>query len=150
MGTGRGRAGFGEMRVVLATSQLPGPERLSQSNRARQPLSLSSSHSGLAHCIKSSTSRSHRSLPPSSRRPVTHIQCVDGFGDVELVHGRYNDGGRGQEKQHHKQREVDAQPLKPPAHTLDGEILPAEATPAQRLNLSDTDHLPQQRCPCLG
>lgn len=70
---------------------------------------------------------------------------MDGFGDIELVHGRQNDGGRGQEKQHHKQREVDAQPLEPPADALDGEILPAGATPAKSLNLC----LPYQPCPWL-
>lgn len=51
---------------------------------------------------------------------------MDGFGDVELVHGRHDDGGCGQEKQHHKQREVDTQPLEPPANALDGEVLPAD------------------------
>lgn len=56
---------------------------------------------------------------------------MDGFGDIELVHGRYNDGGCGQEKQHHKQSEVDAQPLEPPADTLDREVLPAEGNTRQ-------------------
>lgn len=44
--------------------------------------------------------------PPSYRQPrqegscrtVTHIQCMDGFGDIELVHGGQDDGGCGQEK----------------------------------------------------
>lgn len=79
-------------------------------------------------CFKpsSSMSRSHCSPPPPSCILTTHIQRMDGFGDVELVHGRQDDGGRGQEKQHHKQSEVDSQPLQPPADTLDGEVLPAE------------------------
>lgn len=51
---------------------------------------------------------------------------MDGFGDVELVHGGEDDGRRGQEKQHHGEREVDAQPLGPPADALDGEVLPTE------------------------
>lgn len=125
-GAGRGRWG-GSSHQPIARS-----ERLSQSNRARQPMSFSSFHNGLAPCFKPSTPRSHGSPPPLSCRLVTHIQCVDGFGNVELVHGRHNDGGRGQEKQHHKQREVDAQPLEPPANALDGEVLPAETTPAKR------------------
>lgn len=58
---------------------------------------------------------------------------MDGFGDIELVHGRQNDGGCRQEKQHHKQSEVDAQPLEPPAHTLDGEVLPAEGNTSQEV-----------------
>lgn len=51
---------------------------------------------------------------------------MDGFGDIELVYGGQDDGGRGQEKQSHEESEVDAQPLEPPAEALDGEVLPAE------------------------
>lgn len=51
---------------------------------------------------------------------------MDGFGDVELVDGGQDDGGRGQEEQPHEESEVDPQPLEPPAEALDGEVLPAE------------------------
>lgn len=51
---------------------------------------------------------------------------MDGFGDIELVHGRQDDGGCGQEKQHHEESEVDAQPLEPPAEALNREVLPTE------------------------
>lgn len=51
---------------------------------------------------------------------------MDGFGDVELVHGGQDDRWRGQEKQPHKENEVDAQPLQPPMVALDREVLPAE------------------------
>lgn len=51
---------------------------------------------------------------------------MDGLGDIELVHGRQDDGRCGQEKQPHGESEVDAQPLEPPAEALDREVLPAE------------------------
>lgn len=51
---------------------------------------------------------------------------MDGFGDIELVHGGQDDGGGGQKKQPQEESEVDAQPLEPPAEALGGEVLPAE------------------------
>ena len=67
---------------------------------------------------------------------------MDGFGDVELVHGGQDDGGRGQEKQPQGESEVDAQPLEPPAEALDREVLPAEGrTQALEVYLSGSGHL---------
>ena len=57
---------------------------------------------------------------------------MDGLGDIELVHGGQDDGGCGQEKQHHEKDEVDAQPLEPPAEPLNGEVLPVERFFLQR------------------
>lgn len=72
---------------------------------------------------------------------VTHIQCTDGFGDIELVHGGQDDGGRGQEKEPHEENEVDAQPLDPPAQALGREVLPAEErTQALGAYLPDPGH----------
>lgn len=81
---------------------------------------------------------------------VTHVQSVDGFGDVELVHGGEDDGGCGQEKQHHEESEVDAQPLEPPAEALDGQVPPAEArTQAPAADLPGSAHRPHRQCPRL-
>lgn len=74
--------------------------------------------------------------------PVTHIQRVDGLGDVELVHGGQDDGRCGQEEEHHEEGEVDAQPLQPPAEALDREVLPAEETGSRGFRLQ---HRPPAR-----
>ena len=67
---------------------------------------------------------------------------MDGFGDIELVHGGQDDGGCGQEKQPHRESEVDAQPLEPPAEALDREVLPAERrTQVLEAYLSHSGHL---------
>lgn len=75
---------------------------------------------------------------------------MDGLGDIELVHGGQDDGGCGQEKQHHEEDEVDAQPLEPPAEPLNGEVLPAERrTRALEAYLSGFGHLRHQHCTWL-
>lgn len=71
---------------------------------------------------------------------------MDGFGDVEFVHGRQDNGGCGQEKQHQEEAKVDSQPLEPPAEALDGEVLPAEGDTGQEALLPGTGHLPCHLC----
>lgn len=37
----------------------------------------------------------------------SHVQILDGLGDIELVHGVDDDGGRGEEGEEEEQQEVE-------------------------------------------
>lgn len=57
---------------------------------------------------------------------VSYIEILNGFGDVELVHGGDDDGGRGEEEQKEKEDDVDDEAADPPDHAAQREVLPAE------------------------
>lgn len=63
--------------------------------------------SGSGSCRPLSRPPQTLSLFPAS---VTHVQRVDGLGNIELIHSGQDDGGCGQEKEHHEEGEVDAEP----------------------------------------
>jgi len=55
---------------------------------------------------------------------VAHVEVGDGPGDVELVYGGDDDGGRGEEGEQDHQEDVEQEEAKPPADALHREVLP--------------------------
>lgn len=57
-------------------------------------------------------------------RGDTHIEVVNRFSDIELVHSRDDDGRGSKKKQHNKKKQINASPSEPPFQSTHRKILP--------------------------
>lgn len=56
---------------------------------------------------------------------VSYVEILDGFGDVELVHGGDDDSGRGEEEEQEEEDAVDDEAADPPGDPAQRQVLPA-------------------------